>query len=166
LLLACGVPVVAIEKAARAFQPLEHRVQQCAESKGVVFINDSKATNLSALAAAVQMQRGPVRLIAGGQLKEKNLNLVKEILAEKTAGLYLIGESALTMHNAWHDVCECRRFQTLEQATRAAWEDAQSGDVILLSPGCASFDQFDNFEQRGERFMVLARSLVEGEVRS
>lgn len=161
MLVAAGVPVSAIEEAARAFQPLAHRVQKCAEKGGVVFINDSKATNLSALAAAVRMQSGPVRLIAGGRLKEKNLDLVKEILAEKTAGLYLVGESALTMQNAWHDVCECYLCQTLERATRAAWKDAQSGDVILLSPGCASFDQFDSFEQRGRQFMELAQVLVE-----
>lgn len=166
LLLSCGVSAAAIETAARGFQPLRHRVQRCAERGGIVFINDSKATNLSALAAAVQMQSGPVRLIAGGQLKEKNLNLVKEILAEKTAGLYLIGESACTMQNAWHDVCECHLCHTLEKATEAAWEDAQSGDVILLSPGCASFDQFDNFEQRGDQFMALARSLIEEEAES
>ena len=166
LLLSCGIAKSAIEKSARAFEPLEHRVQKCAESNGIIFVNDSKATNLSALAAAVRMQSGPVRLIAGGQLKEKNLNLVKEILAEKTVGLYLIGKSSSDMFNAWKDACECSLCQTLAQATIAAWNDAQSGDVILLSPGCASFDQFDNFEQRGTRFMELANRLVEEEAKS
>lgn len=161
LLISCGVPVSAIEKSAKAFEPLPHRAQQCAASKGVIFINDSKATNLSALAAAVRMQHGPVRLIAGGRIKEKNLDFIKEILAEKTVGLYLVGESALTMYNAWHDVCECYLCHTVEQATNAAWKDAKSGEVVLLSPGCASFDQFDSFEQRGQHFMELARSLVE-----
>jgi UDP-N-acetylmuramoylalanine--D-glutamate ligase len=65
------------------------------------------------------------------------------------------------MFNAWSDVCECHLCQTLAQATKAAWSDAQPGDVILLSPGCASFDQFDNFEQRGTRFMEQAERLVE-----
>lgn len=161
LLLDCGVSAVLIEQAAHAFQPLRHRAQKCAEFGGITFVNDSKATNLSALAAAVRMQPGPVRLIAGGRIKEKNLDLVKEILAEKTAALYLIGESASVMQAAWHDVCECHLCQTLEKATAAAWKDAQSGDVILLSPGCASFDQFDSFEQRGDHFMARARWLVE-----
>ena len=113
------------------------------------------------MSAAVKMQSAPIRLIAGGLLKEKNLNLVKEILAQKCVALYLIGDSAKTMQMAWGDSCKCFHCGTLEQATKMAWNDAQFGDVVLLSPACASFDQFKSFEQRGEHFMNFAKALVE-----
>ncbi len=161
LLLALGVPKSAIEKSAREFESLPHRAQKCAEKNGVVFINDSKATNLAAMAAAIKMQSGPVRLIAGGLIKEKNLNLVKEVLAEKCIGLYLIGDSAKTMQNAWESIVSCYQCETLERAINMAWKDSQAGDVILLSPACASFDQFKSFEQLGEHFMAFAKALVE-----
>jgi UDP-N-acetylmuramoylalanine--D-glutamate ligase len=131
-----------------------------AELRGVRWINDSKATTLTALGAAVRMCGGPVRLIAGGLLKEKDLTSVKEVLAQRAAGVYLIGKASEEMAAAWSDVVPCSACDTLAVAVQKAWREARSGETILLSPGCASFDQFKDFEDRGERFRQLVRLLT------
>jgi UDP-N-acetylmuramoylalanine--D-glutamate ligase len=157
---ACGVPARAAETAIRGFEPLPHRLQHVATIKGVRFIDDSKATNLAALAAALRTMQGPVRLIAGGLLKEKDLTWVKEVLAKTDAAVYLIGAGSLLMEEAWGDCVACRRCGTLEKAVADAWGDATEGDTVLLAPGCASFDQFKNYRDRGECFDQLVRLLA------
>lgn len=155
-----GLPCSALERAARAFQPLPHRMEPVAEIRGVLFIDDSKATTLSAMAAALQMARRPVRLICGGLLKQSDLESVKEVLASRARAVYLIGSSANLMRNAWSDVADCRSCGTLEVAVRTAWQEAREGEAILLSPGCASFDQFSNYMERGTTFRRIAQSIA------
>jgi UDP-N-acetylmuramoylalanine--D-glutamate ligase len=155
----CGISPMAVEKAARAFQPLPHRMQKVRELQGVVFINDSKATNLSAMAAALTMMKVPVRLIAGGLVKEKDFSFVKELLAQKVRGVYLIGKASDEMASAWSDVAACFKCGTLDSAVQKAWSDAERGEAILLSPACASFDQFRNFEERGDHFAKVVEKL-------
>lgn len=155
-----GLPVASAERVARIFQPLPNRMELVAEVRGVRFINDSKATTLAALAAAVRMCGGPVRLIAGGLLKEKDLSVVKEVLAQRAAGVYLIGKASEPMAAAWSNVVPCEQCGTLETAVRSAWRAARAGETVLLSPGCASFDQFKDYEDRGERFRQLVRPLA------
>jgi len=159
---ACGVDPVAVEKAARSFKPLPHRMQLIAMKKGVRFVNDSKATNLAALAAGVRMCDGPVRLIAGGLLKESNLNSVKKILVKRVSGVYLIGKASREMEKAWGSSVKCRKCGTLDKAVRLAWNDAREGETVILSPACASFDQFKNFEDRGSKFSRIVKSITEG----
>lgn len=154
-----GLNVAAADRVARVFRPLPHRMETVAEARGIRFINDSKATTLAALSAAVRMCGGNVRLIAGGLLKEKDLGPAKEVLAQRAAGVYLIGKASEPMASAWSAVTRCVLCETLAVAVEAAWRDAQPGETILLSPGCASFDQFRNFEERGERFSRAARAL-------
>lgn len=151
-----GVGNMEIEAAVRNFIPLQHRMQLVARKRGVSFINDSKATSLSATAAALQMCRGPVHLIAGGRLKEQNLDFLKEILAKRCKGVYCIGEAAKIMVKTWCGSCICHECMTLESAFEEASNAASPGDTVILSPGCASFDQFDSFEQRGNLFIKLA----------
>ena len=151
-----GADKTAVETAVRSFAPLPHRMQLVAFKNGIRFINDSKATSLSATAAALQMCVGPVHLIAGGRLKEQNLYFLKEILEKCCKGVYCIGEAAKIMQKNWGGACECHECMTLERAFEKAVHAASFGDVVLLSPGCASFDQFDGFEQRGNLFIKLA----------
>lgn len=155
-----GLNVDAAARVARVFRPLSHRMETVAEARGVRFINDSKSTTLAALSAALRMCGGKVRLIAGGLLKEKDLSPVKEVLAQRAAGVYLIGKASESMASAWSSVARCVECHTLAEATQAAWREAQPGETILLSPGCASFDQFRNFEERGERFRQAAQRLA------
>jgi len=149
---ACGLPPDAIEASARAFEPLPHRMQTVAEINGVTFVDDSKATNLAGMCAALRMSSGSVHLIAGGRAKETELSFAKDLLAQQVSRLYLIGEASEAMQAAWGDSVECLPCETLEKAVSAAWESAESGDTVLLSPACTSFDQFRSFGERGELF--------------
>ena len=155
----CGVEGRYLAAAARAFQPLPHRLQDVGTVRGIRFVNDSKATNLAAMMAALAMTRGPVRLIAGGLPKCESYGLARELLEEKAATVYLIGQAAEAMAMAWREAVSCVMGGTLEQAVAQAWREARPGDTILLSPACASFDQFRSFEERGECFISAIRAL-------
>ncbi|MFH0881175.1 MAG: UDP-N-acetylmuramoyl-L-alanine--D-glutamate ligase [Lentisphaerota bacterium] len=150
---ACEIPSSCAAKAAAKFTPLAHRMQPVGEIRGVRFINDSKATNLSAMAAALRMLPKGVRLIAGGLVKEKDFGFVKELLSQKVRGVYLIGKASDEMALAWKDAVPCVPCGILEDAVNRAWADAMPGEIVLLSPACASYDQFRNFEERGDRFI-------------
>jgi UDP-N-acetylmuramoylalanine--D-glutamate ligase len=154
-LTACGLTKETIADGLKNFVPLPHRMQRIAEQHGVIFVDDSKATSLAATAAALQMISGPVRLIAGGRLKEHNLNMIKDLLTRYVRKVYLIGECAWQMEAAWSNVVTCEKCGTLDRAVTVAKTEACAGETILLSPGCASFDQFDSYRDRGECFMRL-----------
>ena len=158
-----GIPLQGVAAAARAFERLPHRMQTVATVRGVTFVNDSKATNLSAMAAGLRMSKGPVRLIAGGLLKEKDLDSVKKILVNRVRGVYIIGKYSRLMESAWQDAVPCSICADLNDAVKRAWKESQEGDVVLLSPGCASFDQFKSFEDRGEQFSNIVRDIEKGE---
>jgi len=158
----CGIPQKAAEAAARGFEPLPHRLQRVGELDGVAFINDSKATNLAAVATALQACGTGIHLIAGGLPKESDYTFIKEILAERTRSIYLTGQASRSMYQAWSGFCPCVECGTLEKAFNAARNAAKPGETVLLSPGCASFDQFIGFEERGERFMALFHESVQG----
>jgi UDP-N-acetylmuramoylalanine--D-glutamate ligase len=154
-----GLSFDAVERAARCFNPLQHRLQCIGEYGGVTFINDSKATNLSAMAAALSASGRNIHLIAGGLPKESDYTFVKEILAERVRTLYVIGQASGAMAQAWNRVCPCAECGTLEVAFSRAVSASRTGDTILLSPGCASFDQFGSFEERGDCFENLFNGL-------
>jgi UDP-N-acetylmuramoylalanine--D-glutamate ligase len=158
-IMAAGVPASALEAAAAAFVMLPHRMQPVRVLDGVTFVNDSKATNLAALSAALSMSRFPVRLIAGGLLKETELGSVKDLLVKKCAKVYGIGKTASFLEKAWGGWVPFLDCRDLERAVRTAWLEAKAGDTVLLSPGCASFDQFRNFEERGDRFICVVQAL-------
>lgn len=158
----CGLPPQCVATAAGRFERLPHRMEQVAVIRGVRFVNDSKATNLAAMAAALQMAGGPVRLIAGGRLKEKDLAAVKKVLANHVKRVYVIGEYSQVMASAWQDDVPCLICANLNEAVRKAWKEAESGETVLLSPGCASFDQFKSFEDRGEQFSKIVRQIERG----
>lgn len=149
----CGLPREVLEESARCFEPLPHRMQDVAELEGVRFVDDSKATNLAAMCAALRMSRGRVHLIAGGRAKESDWSFAKDLLAQRVSRLYLIGEACDAMRAAWKDDTDCVACGTLERAVAAAREAAEPGDTVLLSPACTSFDQFGSFAERGEAFV-------------
>lgn len=159
-LTACGLDERQIAGGLAAFRPLPHRLESVAASGGVTFVDDSKATSLAATAAALRMLPGWVRLIAGGRLKERDLTWLKELLTAKVKKVYLIGESAQALHAAWSSTVACEICGEMAAAVRTAARDACAGETILLSPGCSSFDQFENYGQRGACFARLARETV------
>jgi UDP-N-acetylmuramoylalanine--D-glutamate ligase len=159
---ACGVDPRQVGVAAGAFKRLPHRMETVAVVDGVTYVDDSKATNLAALAAGVAMASGPVRLIAGGLLKETDLEPAKKVLVKQVRGVYIIGTASEVMASAWQDAVACTICASIDEAVARARKEAKSGEVILLSPGCASFDQFRDFEDRGKQFCEIVRSFERG----
>jgi UDP-N-acetylmuramoylalanine--D-glutamate ligase len=151
-LASAGVTLDCAMRAARAFAPLPHRMQEVAAWRGVRFINDSKATTLSALSAALAMSGGKAHLIAGGRLKETDLAGPKKMLVEHAAAVYLVGEAADQFAHAWADAVPCVMCGRLADAVPRAAAAARTGETVLLSPGCASFDQFASYAERGDQF--------------
>jgi UDP-N-acetylmuramoylalanine--D-glutamate ligase len=161
ILLRAGLSKEFVVQGFMSFKPLSHRVQLVGtDARGVTWIDDSKATSLTATAAALRMVKKPVRLIAGGVLKEKDLFFLKELLTQTTQKVYLIGECAGEMENAWASTVPCEIYGTIDRAVAAAAQEAQSNETILLSPGTASFDQFSSYRERGERFTQLVRAVA------
>ena len=161
ILLRAGLSKDVIVNGFMSFNPLSHRVQLIGtDARGVTWIDDSKATSLTATAAALRMVKKPVRLIAGGILKEKDLVFLKELLTQTTQKVYLIGECAGEMENAWALTVPCEIYGTIDRAVVAAAQEAQSNETVLLSPGTASFDQFSSYRERGERFTQLVRAVA------
>ena len=152
MLQACGLTEGQIAAGLSGFQPLPHRMQAIGERGGVRFIDDSKGTSLAATQAALRMVGRNVRLIAGGQLKETDLDFLDEELATCARKAYLIGQAQEALRDAWADILPCQCCGDMGTAVRAAFADAAPGDTILLSPGCASFDQYPGMAARGDDF--------------
>jgi len=158
--LARGMDADAVRAGLRSFVGVPHRLEEVARREGVLYVNDSKATNVaSTLVALRAFPGGGIHLILGGQGKGQDFAPLRAAVEQSCRAVYLIGEDAPLIAAALvgADV-PLHRCETLEQALRAARAHAVAGEVVLLSPGCASFDQFADFEARGERF----RALVEG----
>ncbi len=130
-------------------------MQLVAERDGVRYVDDSKATSLAALEAGVAMCGGPVRLIAGGLAKGDNPKSVIPRLRSTAKKVYLIGRCADQFLSAWREAVPCEVCGTLDRAVEAARRDAVSGETVLLSPGAASFDQFDSYGVRGDAFATF-----------
>ena len=160
LMRSAGLDDAVISAAFRTFEPLPHRMNLVAEIDGVRYVDDSKATSLAALAAGVEMASGgirTVRLIAGGLPKGDDPKSVLSILTKRVKKVYLIGQSAEEFSAAWNSSVDCEICGTLNKAVEGAKREAAKGDVVLLSPGTASFDQFKSFGERGEVFARLVK---------
>jgi UDP-N-acetylmuramoylalanine--D-glutamate ligase len=157
---AAGVAGAAIDAALREFDPPPHRLEPVASAGGVEWVNDSKATNPDATIKALTAFAGGVHLILGGSLKGGSFAaLAAAVASGPVACSYLIGAAADALATALTDAgAPFRRCGTLEVAVAAAGAAAGPGDTVLLSPACASFDQFRDYEHRGERFAELARA--------
>jgi UDP-N-acetylmuramoylalanine--D-glutamate ligase len=158
LLAGCGPEDV--REVLKSFRGLEHRCEFVREINGVRFINDSKGTNVGAVIKSVEgFNKGPLVLIAGGRDKNGDFNKLTEAARGRLKKAVLIGEASRKIKDALDRVVECVYASDLEDAVRKGFETASSGDVVLLSPGCASFDMFRDFEHRGEEFKRLVREL-------
>ncbi len=145
--------------AAPGFRGLPHRMEYVAEIDGVRFVNDSKATNVGATVAALSGAGGPVVLIAGGQGKGADFTPLKDALAGHARAVVLFGRDASLIEEAVDDVVDRYHAADLEEAVRRASRVARAGDTVLLSPACASFDMFNDYEHRGEAFKAAVERL-------
>jgi UDP-N-acetylmuramoylalanine--D-glutamate ligase len=158
--LARDVPTEAVAGGLRTFAGVPHRLELIRMRGGVAFVNDSKATNVASTVVALRSYVGGVRLIAGGRGKQQDFSPLAPVIAERCAGVYLIGEAAAEMAAALARVpTDVRHCGDLDQALAAAVADAAPGETVLLSPACASYDQYRDFEARGDHFRALVEAL-------
>ena len=150
-----GAPAAAIARAIANFQAVEHRLEYVATINGVEFYNDSKATNVDATAKAVAAFRGGIHLILGGKDKGSDYTTLSQLLRERVRAVYTIGSAAAKIESHLRGVVPIQSCETLAKAVSAAGAAARPGDVVLLAPACSSFDQFENYEQRGHVFKQL-----------
>ncbi|MCL2458812.1 MAG: UDP-N-acetylmuramoyl-L-alanine--D-glutamate ligase, partial [Desulfobulbus sp.] len=147
-----GCASEAIGRGLLSFEPPSHRMAQVATIDGVSFINDSKATNIGALEAALNGCESPVVLIAGGRDKGSDYTLLRQVVGRKVKHLVLLGEAAGMMRAALETVAATETVGSMAEAVQRAMAAAVSGDLVLLAPGCASFDMFSGYEERGRVF--------------
>jgi UDP-N-acetylmuramoylalanine--D-glutamate ligase len=155
----CGCSREAIAEGLRAFAPPPHRMAEVATVDGVRFIDDSKATNIGALQAALAGCDRPVVLIAGGRDKGGDYALLREVVGARVKRLVLIGEAAPLMREALAPVVPCESAGDMADAVRRAVAATAPGDLVLLAPGCASFDMFSGYAERGRVFVDCVRRL-------
>ncbi len=155
--LARGLPIDAVRSGLRSFAGVPHRLEEVAVRDGVIYVNDSKATNVAAALVALASFDVGVHAIMGGQGKAEDYSPLRDAVASHCAGVYLIGAEAPSLRAALDGAAPLHDCETLDRAVAAARAAAKPGEVVLLSPACASYDQFNNFEARGEAFRQLAR---------
>ncbi len=149
--LAAGLDPCALREGIRSFNPMEHRLQPIGELDGVLYVDDSKATNPGAVIAALRSYDKPIVLIAGGKPKKTDFTELGRIVDERARALVLIGEAAAEIAaHVYRTPVE--RADSMEDAVRRAQSLAKPGDIVLLSPACASFDMFESAEDRGRKF--------------
>jgi UDP-N-acetylmuramoylalanine--D-glutamate ligase len=142
-----------IREAITSFQGLEHRMEFVATIKGVEYVNDSKATNINSTWYALEEMNKPVVLILGGVDKGNDYSLIEELVQEKVKAIICLGVDNSKIHDAFGKMGkEMVDATSMEQAVKAAYRLSEKGDVVLLSPACASFDLFLNYEDRGKQF--------------
>ncbi|HXB99364.1 MAG TPA: UDP-N-acetylmuramoyl-L-alanine--D-glutamate ligase [Terriglobales bacterium] len=149
-----------IREAVRHFKGVEHRLEFVARVAGADYYNDSKATNVDATIKALESFPGNVHLILGGKDKDSDYSVLQDLLRERVKRVYTIGAAAAKIEAQIQGATEIVHAETLEKAVRLASEGAAAGDVVLLAPACASFDQFQSYEHRGRVFKETVHSLV------
>ena len=158
--MAAGLEPVAIRRAVKDFRAVEHRLEYVATLRGVQYYNDSKATNVDATIKALQSFPANIHLIIGGKDKDSNYTELTPLIAERVKRVYTIGAAAAKIESQIGQAAPVTSAQTLESAVRKAADLAVDGDIVLLAPACASFDQFPSYEHRGRVFKELVQSLA------
>jgi UDP-N-acetylmuramoylalanine--D-glutamate ligase len=153
------IPAESIRASVAEFKAVEHRLELVKVVNGVEFYNDSKATNVDAAMKAIASFVGGIHLILGGKDKESDYSLMSGMLAERVKIVYTIGSAAEKIERQLRGVVKIVPAETLQVAVAKAAKAATVGDVVLLSPACSSFDQFENYEQRGQVFRQLVNEL-------
>jgi UDP-N-acetylmuramoylalanine--D-glutamate ligase len=155
-----GVRKEKIRESFLGFEGLEHRLEYIATIRGVEYINDSKATNVNSVWYALESMKKPVVLILGGQDKGNNYGEILDLVKEKVKAIVCMGLDNKPIHDAFDGVVETIvDTNNAKDAVLASYAVAESGDVVLLAPACASFDVFKNFEDRGRQFKEAVRNL-------
>jgi UDP-N-acetylmuramoylalanine--D-glutamate ligase len=148
-----------IREAVQTFENLEHRMESVATVRGVEFLNDSKATNVNSTWYALESMAKPTVLILGGVDKGNDYSLIMDLIKEKVKAIVCMGADNSKIHTAFEGIVKLIDTGSAENAVQAAFEVATPGDVVLLSPACASFDLFKNYEDRGKQFKDAVKSL-------
>jgi len=154
-----GVDLKTIQKTLKTFQGLPHRLEFIRNVGNVEWYNDSKATNVDSVRYALGSFEKPIILIAGGKDKDSDFKLLRKHVQNHVICITLIGEATEKIEAALKDVTLIQKAGSLKEAVLKSYHYSKAGDVVLLSPGCASFDMFDNFEDRGNQFKNLVREL-------
>ncbi|MCX7940197.1 MAG: UDP-N-acetylmuramoyl-L-alanine--D-glutamate ligase [Endomicrobia bacterium] len=158
--LLTGIPKDIIENEIKQFRGVEHRLEFVREINGVIYINDSKSTNVNSTVVALKSFSNPVHLILGGRDKGAPYTPLIPLIKQKVKSLLLIGEATDVIYQQLKDLSvNVYKCETLENAVKKAKEISVSGDVVLLSPACSSFDQFTNYEHRGKVFKHIVENL-------
>lgn len=155
----CGCPLDAIRRVLTTFPGLEHALEIVRERRGVRFVNDSKGTNVDATLKALESIDQPIWLIAGGRDKGGDFSRLAQVISRRVTRVILIGEAAPMLRQAWKGVASMSEAATLRDAVDLAAQGASAGDVVLLSPACASFDMFSDYQDRGRQFKALVHAL-------
>ncbi len=150
-----------IRQAVRNFKAVEHRLEYVATIRGVDYYNDSKATNVDATIKALESFPANIHIILGGKDKGSDYTVLNDLLRQRAKQVYTIGAAAEKIEGQIKGAAEIVRAETLDNAVKRAAAIAQAGDVVLLAPACASFDQFQNYEHRGRVFKQVVRGLAE-----
>ena len=165
-MLACGASVESMRETVKEFKGVEHRIEFVRKLDGVAYYNDSKATNVDATLKAIEAFPEPLWIILGGKDKGSDYTPLRTALRERAKAALLIGAeppypnaAAPLIRQVLEDAVPVVDCGTLAQAVKYAREHAVAGDVVLLAPSCASFDQFENYEQRGNTFKQLMTEL-------
>ena len=149
-----------IRQSLQDFQGVEHRLEYVATVKNIRFVNDSKATNVNSCWYALQSMKSPVVLILGGTDKGNDYTEIEDLIQQKVKGLVFLGLDNESLHNFFDGkISLIKDAVTMENAVKIAFEMGAAGDTVLLSPCCASFDLFENYEDRGKQFKTWVRNL-------
>jgi UDP-N-acetylmuramoylalanine--D-glutamate ligase len=154
-----GVGGASIRSTLKNFKGVEHRLEFVREVAGVRYYNDSKATNVDSVWYALQAFKDPIVLLLGGRDKGNDYGRLTDLVKDRVRAIVAIGESADKVENAFRDVTSVARAHSMQEAIDKAKSNAKNGDVVLLSPACASFDWFKNYENRGQVFKELVNKL-------
>jgi len=155
-----GIEPAAIRQAVKDFKAVEHRLEYVTTIRGVQYFNDSKATNVDATIKALESFPGRIHIILGGKDKGSDYTVLNDLLRERVKRVYTIGAAASKIESQIAGGVDIVSAGTLESAVKKAAEAAESGDVVLLAPACASFDQFQSYEQRGRVFKEAVHQLA------
>jgi UDP-N-acetylmuramoylalanine--D-glutamate ligase len=160
-----GVSLASIKEGLKTFRNAPHRLEPVATINGVEFINDSKATNVDSVVYALGSYNRPLVWIAGGIDKGNDYSIIKDQVKQKVKLLICLGKDNEKLKHAFSDVVKVKETQDVKELVRMALKESEAGDVVLLSPACASFDLFRNYEDRGDQFRNAVQELkreVEG----
>jgi UDP-N-acetylmuramoylalanine--D-glutamate ligase len=154
-----GCPPEVIRQTIRNFKAVEHRLEYVATIRGVEYYNDSKATNVDATMKAIESFPANIHLILGGKDKGSDYSVLNDLLRQRVKRVYTIGAAAAKIESQILKTTPIFHAETLDLAIKRAASEARAGDIVLLAPACASFDQFNNYEQRGRVFKEVVREL-------